>query len=264
MTDTTKLLAVAQEAVEIGYRIIRSAPAVHVREKGDRDFVTDLDIAVEQEVRAFLERETPKIDFLGEENGGQAHTDAGSHVWILDPIDGTSNFAHGVPLCAVSLGLVRDGEPIVAAMVAPLLELRYHAVQGAGAFGNNKRLKVSSVTDLAKAIVSIGDYAVGDNASKKNKKRLRLTTLLAERVERIRMFGTAALDLAWVAEGRTDAMMMLANKPWDTAAGVLIAREAGAVVVDSRGMKHEFRSQETIAATPGIADALLAIVAKAE
>jgi myo-inositol-1(or 4)-monophosphatase len=149
-------------------------------------------------------------------------------------------------------------------MVAPLLELRYHAVRGEGAFGNDKRLRVSSATDLAKAIVSIGDYAVGNKASEKNKKRLRLTALLAERVERIRMFGTAALDLAWVAEGRTDATMMLANKPWDTAAGVLIAREAGAVVVDSRGVKHQFRSQETIAATPGIADALLALVAKAE
>jgi myo-inositol-1(or 4)-monophosphatase len=259
VTDTAKLLAVAQEAVEIGYKIIRTAPAIHVREKGDRDLVTDIDVAVEREVHAFLDRETPEIGFLGEENGGQALANTDSYVWTLDPIDGTSNFAHGVPLCAVSLGLVCDGEPIVAAMVAPYLELRYHAVKGEGAFANSKPIKVSQTTDLAKAIVSIGDYAVGENATDKNQKRLRLTALLAERVERVRMFGTAALDLAWVAEGRTDATAILANKPWDTAAGVLIAREAGALVVDRNGNRHNFSSAETIAVAPGLFPALLSV-----
>jgi myo-inositol-1(or 4)-monophosphatase len=263
VTDTAKLLAVAQEAVEIGYKLIRNASTVHVREKGDRDLVTDVDMAIEREVRAFLQRETPEIGFLGEEDGGQALGTSDSYVWTLDPIDGTSNFAHGVPLCAVSLGLVRDGEPIIAAMVAPFLELRYYAVKGEGATANGRRLEVSKTVDLAKAIVSIGDYAVGNNAAEKNQKRFRLTALLAERVERVRMFGTAALDLAWVAEGRTDAAIILANKPWDTAAGVLIAREAGAIVVDSSGRDHRVSSLETIAMSPHIVDPILKIVAKA-
>jgi myo-inositol-1(or 4)-monophosphatase len=261
VTDTAKLLAIAQEAVEIGYRLIRNASEIHVREKGDRDLVTEVDLAVEREVRAFLEQETPEIGFLGEENGGQGLAGTDSLVWTLDPIDGTSNFAHGIPLCAVSLGLVSDGESIVAAIVAPFLELRYHGVKGEGAFSNGKRITASQTADLAKAIVSIGDYAVGADAAEKNEKRLRLTALLAELVERVRMFGTAALDLAWVGEGRTDAAIILANKPWDTAAGVLIAREAGATVLDEFGDFHTFNSKATIAISPGITSAIMKIVA---
>ncbi|MFD1045155.1 inositol monophosphatase family protein [Kibdelosporangium lantanae] len=186
MTDTAKLLAVAQEAVEIGYKLIRNARDVHIMEKGDRDLVTDVDVAIERDVRTFLEHETPEIGFLGEEDGGQAVGDVETCVWTLDPIDGTSNFAHGVPLCAVSLGLVRGGETVVAAMVAPFLELRYYAQKNNGAFANGQRISVSPTKDMTKAIVSVGDYAVGENAAQKNLKRLRLTALLAERVERVR------------------------------------------------------------------------------
>ncbi len=121
-------------------------------------------------------------------------------------------------------------------------------------------MRASRTSELTKAIVSIGDYAVGINAEAKNQQRLRLTTLLAERVERVRMFGSAAIDLAWVAEGRTDATVILANKPWDTAAGVLVAREAGALVLDSSGESHTFHSSDTIAACPGIADAIVSLV----
>ena len=149
---------------------------------------------------------------------------------------------------------------MVAAIVAPLLDLRYIATKGGGAFGNGVQLQTSKQIDLAQSIVSIGDYAVGDNAAEKNKFRLRLTTLLAERTERVRMFGSAALDLVWVAEGRTDATIILANKPWDTAAGVLIAREAGALVVDTSGVQHNFSSKSTVAVSPGIAEQLLQLV----
>lgn len=155
---------------------------------------------------------------------------------------------------------MRRGEPIVAAIVAPFLDLRYVAAKGRGAFGNGVQLQASKTTDLAESIVSIGDYAVGPDAPAKNARRIRLTTLLAEQVERVRMFGSAALDLAWVAEGRTDATVILSNKPWDTAAGVLLAREAGALVIDATGTPHNFTSAETIATTPSIADPLLSLV----
>jgi myo-inositol-1(or 4)-monophosphatase len=111
--------------------------------------------------------------------------------------------------------------------------------------------------------VSIGDYAVGRDANNKNRKRLHLTALLVENVERIRMFGTAALDLAWLAEGRTDRAIILANKPWDTTAGILIAREAGAITTDAHGHPHSLSSGETIVACPGIAEHLLHIVQQA-
>lgn len=260
MNDLAELVTIAQQAVRLGYDLIKNTTPSEIRRKGDRDVVTEVDIRVEQEVRTFLERMTPDIGFLGEEEGGHANLDTAEQVWTLDPIDGTSNFAHGLPLCAISLALARRGEPIVAVIVAPFMDLRYHAAKDHGAFGNGIQMQVSKATDLGEAIVSIGDYAVGANATKKNERRIRLTTLLAEQVERVRMFGSAALDLAWVAEGRTDATVILSNKPWDTAAGVLIAREAGALVVDSSGTPHDFNSPETIAACPSIADSLLALV----
>lgn len=260
MNELADLVALAQHAVGLGYDLVRDTTPRRVRHKGDRDLVTEVDLRVEQDVREFLARETPDIGFLGEEQGGNTAFDNGQDVWILDPVDGTSNFAHGLPLCAISLALVRQGEPIVAAIVAPQLGLRYYAAKGHGAFGNNGRLQVRRTTEPANAIVSIGDYAVGANAAAKNAIRLRLTALLAERVERIRMFGTAALDLTWVAEGRIDATILLSNDPWDTSAGVLIARESGAEVVDGAGTLHSLRSTETIAAGEGVLSSVLEIV----
>jgi myo-inositol-1(or 4)-monophosphatase len=254
------LQRIAEQAVGLGYDIVKSTTPAEIRHKGDRDIVTDVDITVENEVRDFLKHMTPGIGFLGEEEAATAALIGDQDVWTLDPVDGTSNFAHGIPLCAVSLALVRHGKPVVAAIVVPFLDLRYVAAKGNGAFGNGMRLQASKATNLSESIVSIGDYAVGDQAATKNERRIRLTTRLAERVERIRMFGSAALDLAWVAEGRTDAAIILANKPWDTAAGVLLAREAGALVVDAAGVTHDFTSAETIAASPGIIDSMLPLV----
>lgn len=258
--DLDDLTRIAEQAVGLGYDIVRNTTPAEIHLKGDRDVVTDVDLTVENEVRDFLKRVTPEIGFLGEEETTAATLDSDQDVWTLDPVDGTSNFAHGIPLCAVSLALVRQGEPVIAATIAPFLGLRYVATKGRGAFGNGVRLQVSNTTNLAESIVSIGDYAVGAHAATKNEQRLRVTTLLAERVERVRMFGSAAIDLAWVAEGRTDAAIILANNPWDTAAGVLLAREAGALVVDANGASHSFQSTETIVATPGVADAVLALL----
>jgi len=251
------LAAIARDVVKLAAELVRTATPHQVIEKSDRDTVTDIDIKVEQEVRAYLRRLTPECGFLGEEEG---HTGGDEYTWTLDPIDGTSNFVHGLPLCAVSLALVHQGRPVIAEITAPFLDLHYSAISSQGSFANGNRLRASRTSELTKAIVSIGDYAVGANAEAKNQQRLRLTMLLAERVERVRMFGSAALDLAWVAEGRTDATVILANKPWDTAAGALIAREAGALVLDSSGEPHTFHSLDTIAVCPGIADAVISLV----
>lgn len=258
--DLTHFMTLAQQAVGLGYDLVKNTTPAEVRLKGDRDVVTEVDLRIEQEVREFLGRATPDFGFLGEEEGGTINPTAAEYLWTLDPVDGTSNFAHGLPLCAISLALLHDGDPIVAATVAPQLGLRYYAAKGRGAFGNDGQLQASKTTELSHAIVSIGDYAVGPGALEKNVIRLRLTALLAERVERIRMFGTAALDLAWVAEGRTDATILLSNKPWDTAAGVLIVREAGAIAIDSAGNRHSWLSNETIAVSSAIADALLDLI----
>src|SRR5215472_12338500 len=199
------------------------------------------------------------MGFLGEEEGRSGDPDAG-WVWTLDPIDGTSNFAHGIPLCATSLALLHDGNAVLAVIDAPFLGQRYHAVQGQGAFAGDRRLTVSATRQLRDAVVAVGDYATGPGADRENEVRLAVTVQLASRVHRLRMIGTAALDLAWVAEGRMDCSVTLGNKPWDTAAGVLIAREAGASVVDADGNPHHIESAVTIAAPSELIDQLLLLI----
>jgi myo-inositol-1(or 4)-monophosphatase len=174
---------------------------------------------VERNVRDFLHNKTPDVEFLGEEEGGQP-TGHGL-LWILDPIDGTVNFLHGFPLCAVSL---------------------------------------SRTSTLADALISIDQYAFGEDAERKNRWRMRLTERLAHDAQRVRMLGSSAIDLAWTAEGRLDACIQLGNKPWDTSAGVLIAREAGARVLDHDGSEHSEQSRSTIAVTPALEVGLMEAV----
>ena len=173
--------------------IIRTkAPGV-VTAKGDRDMVTEVDYAVEQAVRDFLTRETPEIAFLGEEEG-LTHTGSGL-MWALDPVDGTANFLHGIPLCAVSLGLIDKNIPTLGVIDLPFLDTRYTAVEGTGARANGAEINASHTRDLDAAIVSIGDYAVGTGAQERNRPRLALTHELAARVQRVRMFGSAAIEM---------------------------------------------------------------------
>jgi myo-inositol-1(or 4)-monophosphatase len=228
--------------------------------KGDRDYASNVDYEIERDLRAFLEEATPEVGFLGEEEG---LTRNGYRHWALDPIDGTVNFANALPLCAVSLALIEDDRPILGVIQLPLLGHLYTAVEGQGAYRDQRRLSVAAPTRLREAIVSIGDYAVGVGADAKNADRLAVTEALAGEVLRIRMFGSAAIDLAWVAEGFTGAAVILGNKPWDTAAGTIIAREAGARVMDIDGTEHTTGSTATIAVAPSIADELLALARKA-
>ncbi|MEU7003580.1 inositol monophosphatase [Nonomuraea sp. NPDC046570] len=260
--DTRTLLPIADHAVTIAAEIIRTkAPGV-ITAKGDRDMATEVDYAVEHAVREFLARETPEIGFLGEEEG-VSRTGNGL-MWALDPVDGTANFLHGIPLCGVSLGLVDKDMPTVGVIDLPFLGTRYTAAEGAGTQANGVEIQARATRDLDAAIVSIGDYAVGDDAQERNRPRLALTHELAARVQRVRMYGSAAVDLAWVAHGKTDACIMLSNNPWDTAAGVLIAREAGAAVVDNDGSPHSMSSLATIAASPKLVADLVELIAEAQ
>jgi myo-inositol-1(or 4)-monophosphatase len=222
-----------------------------------------VDLAIERQVRAHLAEATPDIGFLGEEEG-QTGGQAGGWLWTLDPIDGTSNFAHGIPLCATSLALLHDGRPVLGVINAPFLGLSYHALDGHGAHASEHRMSASGTDRLKDAVVAVGDYATGPRADHKNQQRLALTIQLAPRVHRVRMIGSAALDLAWVAEGRLDAAIMLVNKPWDTAAGVLLAREAGAAVVDIDGSPHRFDSTATIAGPAALISQLLPLIQATE
>ncbi|MER7211090.1 inositol monophosphatase family protein [Streptosporangium sp. NPDC000239] len=260
--DVRTILPIAEQAVTIAADIVRTRLPGAVTAKGDRDMATEVDYAVEHAVRDFLTRETPEIAFLGEEEGGPAGEEG--QVWALDPVDGTANLLHGIPLCGVSLGLIDNDTSILGVIDLPFLGSRYSAAHHRGAHLNGHPIHCGRTDDLTEAIVGIGDYAVGQAADARNRLRLAVTGELAARVQRVRMFGSAAVDLAWVAEGRIDAAIMLSNKPWDTAAGVLIAREAGAVVVDLDGTPHTVNAQATIATTPAILTDLLDLIAKAD
>ncbi|MFB4272256.1 inositol monophosphatase family protein [Nonomuraea sp. GTA35] len=259
--DARSLLPIGEQAVQIASEIIRTKAPGIVTAKGDRDMATEVDYAVEHAVREFLARETPEIGFLGEEEGGSRLGDG--LMWALDPVDGTANFLHGIPLCGVSLGLVDKDAPTLGVIDLPFLNLRYAAAEEAGAAVNGSAIQVGDARDLRSAIVAIGDYAVGENAEERNRPRFALTEELAGRVQRIRMFGSAAIDLAWVAHGRIDAAIMLSNNPWDTAAGVIIAREAGATVIDLDGSPHSMTAQATIAASPKLVADLVELITEA-
>ncbi|RCG25408.1 inositol monophosphatase family protein [Sphaerisporangium album] len=249
--DARALLPIALEAVAIANELITTRPPGVITAKGDRDMATEVDYAVERAVRDHLGLRTPAVRFLGEEGGEDGHTGEGLQ-WVLDPVDGTVNFMHGLPLCGVSLALVRGDTAILGVIDLPFLGSLYAAAEGDGATLNGRPIKAGGAATLETALVSVGDYAVGDGAEERNRARHAITWRLAARVQRIRMFGSAAIDLVWVAEGKTDACVMLANKPWDTAAGVVIAKEAGAHVTDLDGTPHTTRSTATIAAAPGI------------
>ena len=258
MSSLDSLLAAACGAVDTARDILLTrAPGV-LTPKGDRDMASEVDFAIERQLAELLRERTPTIAFLGEEDGACGR-DA-EFTWALDPIDGTVNFIHGSPLCGISLALLNGQSPVLGVVDLPLLGLRYTAIKGGGAFQAGNRLTVNSAASLRDAVVAIGDYAVGLDAEEKNQTRMAITAALAGSVQRVRMHGSAAIDLVWLAEGRIDGMVMLSNKPWDTAAGSIIAQEAGARIVDADGSPHSMGSQATIGANPDLLPALLEIV----
>ncbi|HVW43865.1 MAG TPA: inositol monophosphatase family protein [Amycolatopsis sp.] len=260
--DPAPLLPVACEALARARRIIHGRGPLSVREKGERDLVTDVDLAVEDAVRDFLARETPEIGLLGEEHGRSG--DPGAVWWALDPVDGTANFARGIPLCAVSLGLVSGRRSVLAAIDLPFLGTTYTAVEGHGAYADDSRIHASAASGLSSAVISIGDFAIGEGAAAKNRVRLALLDRLGARAQRIRMLGTAAIDLSWVAHGKLEATVILANLPWDTMAGTLLVREAGGLVLDRDGSDHATDSTATIAVCPALRDPLMRILSEVD
>jgi myo-inositol-1(or 4)-monophosphatase len=253
-----KLLALAKQATAMAGELIRSRAPHTLTSKGDRDLSSDVDTAVEQLVRDFLRQHTPDFGFLGEEGGSTDPPD--EPRWILDPIDGTINYLHGLPLCAVSLSLMHNGIALLGVIDMPFIDAQYYALSGHGSYANDQRLWVSTTQTLNAALVSIDQYAFGVGAECANRARRQLVEHLASRAQRVRMLGASAIDLAWTAQGRLDACIIFGNKPWDTSAGVLIAREAGARILDLHGMNHTVNSSATIAVGPSLEHELMAAI----
>ena len=257
---TLELLLAAEHAVDIGARILRQGRA-HIGAliaKGDRDFATSIDLQIESAIKTSLAKATPSIPFLGEEHAGCR--DLGDPHWVLDPIDGTINFARESPLCTISLSLVTAGQPVLGIVDAPLLGERFIAHQRGGAYLNGERISVSDVRGLHEAIIGVADFKVGVGSEEENRVHLAVLARLARASLRVRMHGSAALDLAWLAAGRLNATMMLSNLPWDVTAGLLLVREAGGVVYDYDRSEHSADSLFTLASEPSLAESIAGIV----
>src|SRR4029077_15139536 len=200
--------------------------------KGDFDLVTEADRASERLVVERLRSHFPSHSIVGEEGGG--HEGSSGYRWYVDPLDGTTNFAHGYPVYNVTMGLELDGEMLVGVVFDPNRQEMFSAERGAGAHPNNRRIRVSAAKRLQDSLVSTGFPS--------RKRHLNVNIhfyhQMAMASHGVRRTGTAAIDLAYVACGRLDAFWEFGLKPWDMAAGTLIVREAGGTVSDMRGGPH--------------------------
>lgn len=215
-------LDVALEAARAAGAILAGHAATGVRHKGAVDLVTEVDLACERAVREVLARHTPDVPVLGEEGGGR---DADTQ-WVLDPLDGTTNFVHGFPSHAVSLALEQGGSGQVAVIIDPVRGLEYTARRGQGAFVSGSRLRVSDCRDLGEALLGTG-FPYDRREPGRAAFYLRRVEAMLQRAQGIRRAGAAALDLAMLAAGNLDGFWEFGLHHWDVAAGRLLIEEAG-------------------------------------
>ena len=250
----TVMANAAQKAARRLLRDFNEVEQLQVSIKGPSDFVSQADLRAEATLREELARARPGYAMLMEEGGAEG-SDNWSWRWIVDPLDGTTNFLHGIPHWAISIGLERrlpDGGSEVAAglVYAPAADEMFWAERGAGAFVNDKRLRVSARRELKDAVLATGIPF----AAVSPPRRLAFARTLGQLmplVAGIRRFGAASLDLAWVAAGRYDGFWELGLKPWDISAGLLIVREAGGYATDPAGGDPR-ASGDVVAANPHI------------
>jgi myo-inositol-1(or 4)-monophosphatase len=196
--------------------------------KGPANFVSAADRRAEETLRKELMKARPGYAFLGEEGGRHAGTDE-SHTWIVDPLDGTTNFLHGIPQFAISIALQRDADIVVGVIYNPVLDELFTAERGKGAFLNDRRIRVAARKKLADAVVCCGLPHMGRGDHGQFNRELEA---VQTQVAGLRRTGSAALDLAWVAAGRFDAFWERNLAAWDMAAGLILVREAGGYVSD--------------------------------
>lgn len=243
---THPVLNVAVEAAHAAANIMRRqlqrVEAIPVERKARHDYVSEVDRACEAEIVREIKRYYPDHAFLCEEGGTSGESDA---LWIIDPLDGTSNYLHGIPHFAVSIAQQVNGRTEHAVVYDPIRDELFMASRGSGAFLNNKRIRVSARNGLEGAVVAT---AFPFRQREHLQAYARVFQAVFSKVEDFRRAGTASLDLAWVAAGRMDGYFEVALKPWDVAAGALIVREAGGVVMDFDGNDAVEESGSIIAA----------------
>jgi len=229
-----------------------------VSHKGATNLVTEVDVAAEQLIVARILESFPNHTILAEEN--HANTKRGSHTWIIDPIDGTTNYAHRYPVFAVSIGLEIEGELEWGVVYDPNLEEVFTARRGAGAFCNGAPLRVSSTADLGLSLLATG-FPYDIRTSRANLEHFFNFMLCSQAVRR---GGSAALDFCYVAAGRLEGFWEVELHPWDSAAGFLLVREAGGLVTDFSGAHGSIYHPQVVASNGRIHQEMLDVLSRAQ
>ncbi|MEN9867989.1 MAG: hypothetical protein RL748_3579 [Pseudomonadota bacterium] len=256
------MLNTAVKAARRGAAIINRASfdtdRLQVTEKQNKDFATEVDQAAEQAIIEILLKAYPDHAILAEESGASANLhDENEYVWIIDPIDGTTNFIHGFPQYCISIALQHRGVITQGVIYDPSRNDLFTATKGSGAYLNEKRLRVTKHDRLANALVCTG-FANRENQSLDQ--YMQIQRLLIERAQSVRNLGAAALDLAYIAAGRFDGFCLKGLKPWDIAAGALMVSEAGGIVTDFSGESDYLYKGDIIAASPKVFGQMLTLL----
>ena len=253
MATRSALITVMTRAADKAARRLRrdfgEVENLQVSKKGPADFVSAADVRAEQILREELSRARPDYGFLMEESGASPASGDCERRWIVDPLDGTSNFLHGLPHFCISIGLEDKGEFVAGVISDPLKDEMFAAEKGIGAYLNDRRIRVSSRSRLNEALIGTGTPFKGHGDA---------PTFLAEanaimaETAGIRRWGAAALDLAYVAAGRLDGYWEHGLSPWDTAAGIIMVREAGGFVSEIDGRHNRSHSPDLLAANDAL------------
>ncbi len=256
----TVMIAAARKAGRGLARDFGEIEQLQVSVKGPATFASSADLRSEETLYKELSKARPGYGFLMEERGVVEGPDK-THRWIVDPLDGTTNFLHGVPIFCIAVALERDGEIVASLTYNPIHDELYTAEKGQGAFLNNRRLRVAARRSLADALITTGIPHRGRPAHERFLSECRG---LMGQTAGIRRTGSAAMDLAWVASGRFDGYIEHGLSPWDMAAGTLLVREAGGHVTDAKGGKRMLETGDIVAGNAQIHKALLELVGQAQ
>jgi myo-inositol-1(or 4)-monophosphatase len=263
MATRSALINVMTRAADKAARGLRrdfgEVEQLQVSVKGPGNFVSTADHKAEKVLRQELQHGRPDYSFLMEESGAIAGSDT-EHRWIVDPLDGTTNFLHGLPHFCISIALERAGEIVAGVVFDPILDELFWAEKGVGAYLNDRRIRVSSRRQLGHALIATGT-PYGQGAARK--RYLAQLEQIMENVADIRRMGAAALDLAYVAAGRFDGYWEYGLSSWDFAAGMLLVREAGGYVSDPENGGDPMASGNVLAANDHLHSPLQSMLAQA-
>ena len=232
------MTAAAQKAAKRLVRDFGEVEHLQISKKGPSDFVSIADKKAEDTIVRELERARPDYGFQREEGGTKGGKDE-SNTWIVDPLDGTTNFLHGIPHFAISIGLMRDSDMFAGVIYNPINDEMFWAEKGQGAFMNGRRLRVSARQNLSEMVFATG---IPFQESGKEERFLERLDAVMSVSAGVRRFGAAALDFAYVAAGRYDGFWETGLKPWDMAAGLALVREAGGFASDIGGKRKMLES----------------------